>query len=366
MTTRKSNSGRELSDFVVCTCGEQQYAAWDVIDAAVFRGELDDSWKKFLRDVAAEKRADELELDADETEVSAAAEAFRYEHDLITAEETEKWLAERALTFDDFSDYFTRQYYTRALGHDVLAAQIEYHSASPELRRLFMTDLVLSGEFERITTSFLWRLAARCIQPKPAAEAIAAEERRFFERNQIDRSHLRTWLKKLGRDSEWFREMLALEAAYRVHCDEVLVSQARERELKVARLPLTGVEIEVIELESRDAAQEALFCLREDGMSMEEVAAEARYPYRRVNFLLEDIPIEAQQRFLSTRAGDILGPTVRGDGFELCRVISKTEPQADDPSVTSRIDRRLLERHFAELTSRYVQRRIAGISSPGE
>ena len=40
------------------------------------------------------------------------------------------------------------------------------------------------------------------------------------------------------------------------------------------RLRLTRFEIERIELESRDAAKEALFCVREDGMSMEEVATE--------------------------------------------------------------------------------------------
>ena len=346
MTTRKSVAGHELGDFVVCTCEEQQYAAWDVIDAAVFRGELDEWWKKFLRDVAAEERADELELDADESEISAAAEAFRYEHDLITAEETEKWLADRALTFEDFSDYFTRQYYAGVLRDDVVAEEGGgYPSAPPELRQLFMADLVFSGEFERITTNLLWRLAARCVERNPAAEVVAAEERRFFERTKFTRPKLANWLKKLGRDAEWFREMLILEAAYRKRCEEVLVPQARQRESIVARVPLTRVEAEVIELESRDAAQEALFCLREDKMSMEEVAAEARYPYRRVNFLLEDTPIETQQRVLSVAAGDTIGPTARGDGFELCRVISKIEPQADDPSVTSRIDQRLLERH---------------------
>ena len=54
------------------------------------------------------------------------------------------------------------------------------------------------------------------------------------------------------------------------------------------RLRLTRFEVERIELESHDAAKEALFCVREDGMSMEEVATEGRYPYRRAEFLLED------------------------------------------------------------------------------
>jgi hypothetical protein len=119
----------------------------------------------------------------------------------------------------------------------------------------------------------------------------------------------------------------------------------------------------VIELESHDAAQEALFCVREDGMSMEEVAIEGRYPYRRVDFLLEDIPSDVQQRFLSVSPGDVLEPAERGDGFELCRIVKKIEPQVDDPTVGLRIEQRLLDRHFSELASKYTQRRLGAFTS---
>jgi hypothetical protein len=102
--------------------------------------------------------------------------------------------------------------------------------------------------------------------------------------------------------------MLAIEAVYGAHCDTLLVPEARQRELMALRLRLTRFEIELIELESQDAAQEALFCVREDGMSLEEVATEGRYPYRRANFLLEDLPADAQQirtlsRHQKSRAG---------------------------------------------------------------
>src|SRR6266481_9418761 len=103
--------------------------------------------------------------------------------------------------------------------------------------------------------------------------------------------------------------MLAIEAAYGAHCDVLLVPEARQRELMALRLHLTRFEIELIELESHDAAQEALCCVREDGMSMEEVATEGRYPYRRVDFVLEDLPVDAQHRFLSVSAGAVLEPS---------------------------------------------------------
>jgi hypothetical protein len=344
-------------DLAVCLCENQEYTARDAIDAAIFRGELEVEWKEFLRRIEAERRADELEMDLDDSAIAMTAEAFRYEHDLITAEETEAWLATRELTLDDFSDYFARQYYAGAL-HEIVPTETQYASASSDLCELFVTELILSGELDRMTTDFIWRLAARRDEGEPTSDAISAQERHFFTRNGIESSQLANWLKGLGRDSKWFNEMLAIEAAYQRRCDTLLVPHARQRELVALRLPLTSFETEIVELESRDAAKEALFCVREDGMSMEEVATEGRYPYRQMNFVLEELPADVQQGFLSVSAGDVLEPIARGDGFELCRIMKKIEPQADDPRVKSRIDQRLLDRHFSELTSRYVERRL--------
>jgi hypothetical protein len=360
METTESTSGLDL---VVCACGGQEYTARDAIDAAIFRGELDVKWKEFLHQVAAERRADELDVQPDESAISGAAEAFRYEYDLITAEETEAWLANRGLTLDDFADYLTREYYASTLREEIIPDEIEYSSARADLRQSFLVELILSGELDRMTGDLIMRLAARCAGKEPPSHAIIAEKREFLHRNGINSAQLANWLEQLKRDSKWFDEMLAIEAAYRRHCDTLLVPEARQRELLALRLPLTRFETEVIELESLDAAREALFCVREDGMSMEEVANEGRYPYRRVDFVLEDLGDEMQQRFLSVSSGQVLEPLPRGDGFELCRVIRKIEPEANDPVIQLRIEQRLLNRHFSELANRHVDLRIAAATT---
>jgi hypothetical protein len=347
------------NDVIVCACGTQEYTARDAIDASIFRGELEDQWQKFLRHVAAESRADELELELDESAISAAAEEFRYRHDLVTAEETEAWLANRGLTFDDFSDYFARQYCVGAVDEGFSPEQIAYTSAAPELRDLFVAELVLSGKLEEMTTKLMWRLAARCAGKEPTSEAIAAEKRKYLHRIGIEPAQVAHWLEEMGRDSQWLNEMLAIETAYATHCDTLLVPEARQRKLMGLRLHLTRFEIEVIELESHNAAKEALFCVREDGMSMEEVATEGRYPYRRAELLLEDLPADAQAKYLSVSQGDLLEPMPRGDGFELCRIIKKVEPRLEDPTVKSRVDQRLLEQHFSDLTTLYTRPRLS-------
>jgi hypothetical protein len=355
MPSTESVSHRDL---IVCACADQEYTARDAIDAVIFRGELDAKWKEFLETVEAKRHFEELDLDFDKATISSAQEAFRYKYDLITAEETEVWLANRGLTPDDFTDYFTRHYCRNALHKEIVPVQVDYHSASPELRELFLAELILSGELNRMTTALMWRLAARCAEKNPDPGVIAVAEQEFFDHNEIEPAQLADWLERLGRDSAWFNTMLVIDAAYRTRRGTLLVPQAWRPELAALRLSLTQFEVEIIEFESRDAAKEALFCVREDGMSMEEVAIEGRYPFRRVNFLLEDVPIDAQQRFLCNSAGEVLKPIHRGDGFELYRILKKIEPHPDDPRVKARIDQRLLDRHFSELVNKYVERRL--------
>jgi hypothetical protein len=345
-------------DVIVCACGTREYTAADAIDAAIFLGEFEEKWQAFLRHVAAEERADELELQFDEAAISAAAEQFRYRHDLITAEETEVWLANRGLTFDDFSDYFARQYCVGAITEDLSPDRFGYTSATPELRHLFIGELILSGALEEMTNKLMWRLAARCAGNEATPDAVAAEKRKFLERNGIEPEQLTSWLEEMGRDSKWLDDMLAIESAYEAHCHTLLVPEARQRELMALRLRLTRFEIELMELESHDAAKEALFCVREDGMSMEEVATDGRYPYRRADFLLEDLPADAQQKYLSVSQGELLDAMPRGDGFELCRIIKKIEPRLEDPTVKLRIDQRLLEQYFSDLTTKYTYPRL--------
>lgn len=349
-------------DLILCSCGDREYKTRDIIDAALWRGDLEPSWNEFLMELEAEKRADEQDLDFEDEELDAAAEAFRYERDLITAEETEQWLAARSLNLDEFSDYFTRRYWGKKFEGELETRATPYTSASEDIRRLFAIELILSGEVDRLTTQLVWRLAAaKAEESEPDSEKIAAEEGNFFERHQLDREQLAGWLENLGRDAGWFREMVVMEAAYQHRCTSVLLPNAYKHELSSLRLQLTKFEAEVIELESGDAAKEALFCVTEDGMTMEEVAAEGRYPYRQIGFLLEDLPADLQQMFMSVSPGDLLDPMPRGDGFELCRVINKIEPDTKDAAVKERIEQRLLDRHFSDLAGKHVERRLGAI-----
>jgi hypothetical protein len=344
---------------IVFVSGKRSFAVRDLIDSALFRGELQSAWNELLRLRAAELDAEEQGLEYDDEAIDAGAERFRYEHDLITAEETEQWLADRGLTLNEFSAYFVRHYWGEQINQSV-PEQLDYASASEELHELLRTELILSGELAQIAQRLSWRVAAfeqaegGGFDPKWIVE----EESSFLERCGLEKEDVPDWLEKIGRDQSWFDEALAMEAIHRRGCASLLSEKACEHEIATLRIPLTSFEVEIVELDSLDAAREALLCVREDGMSMEEVASEGRYPYRRLEMLLDDIPEELQQKFLVVQPGDALEPIARGDGFQVCRIASKVEPDIADPKVRERAEERILNRHFTELATRWIQWRF--------
>ena len=346
-----SNESISRAEIVLCECQGESYTPRDVIDSALFRGELSEPWQTFLRDSAAAARADELDLELDEGLFDQLGEAFRYRHDLITAEETERWLQTRGLDLDYFSDYLVRQCWANANLDAAAAEEIDYRLAAEETRDAFTIELILSGQLDEMARRLSSRLAAFCAEKE---SEITDEKQEFLERVGIEEGQIPEWLESLNRNEEWLDRQLAMEAAFRKHCRAVLQPQAYQRELASLRLPLTRFETEVIELESRDAAQEALFCVREDGMSLEEVADEGRYPYHRRDFFLQDLDAQTQQKFLSVGTDQLLEPIPRTEGFELCHVLKRVEPQADDPAIHGLVSQHLLARYFSELISKYV------------
>jgi hypothetical protein len=203
-------------------------------------------------------------------------------------------------------------------------------------------------------------VAARCVVEGQSAppELIAEERTRFLERHRLTEGQVDDWLERLGRDANWLSEMIAMEAIYCRDCAALLTQREREREIGALRLPLTRFEVEAVEFDSLNSAREALLCVREDGMALEEVANEGRYPYRKPRLLLEEIPEDLQQKFLRMHPGEILDPIPRGDGFHLYRVIGKEGPDPNDPIVRQRVESVILDRHFADLTTRYIHWRI--------
>jgi len=133
------------------------------------------------------------------------------------------------------------------------------------------------GKFDRLARAVSWRLVLSDDgQAGTDAELLEAERARFFERTRLSEASLSEALRKLGREPEWLEECFGKWSRYRQVCDTLLTDEARAPHFDDQRLLLTRVKIEMLTLRSRDAAQEAVLCLREKLLSKEELAKECR------------------------------------------------------------------------------------------
>lgn len=83
-------------------------------------------------------------------------------------------------------------------------------------------------------------------------------------------------------------------------------------------------------------AREAAWCVTEDGLSLDEVAADERAEVRQWSFYLDEIDADIRPYFLAARPGDLLGPLKFRNAFPLFALAVKKMPAADDPQIRQR------------------------------
>lgn len=332
-------------------------AVADVVVAAHWRGEVQAAWTRLLRLVACASRAaaleDTNELAADEGTLQSMSEQFRYDRDLITAEETERWLEDRGLTLQDFDAHFLRRYWGDVLDDPVESEALDYRSAPDDLQDVLVTDLVLSGELDRMALALGWRIAAARAAPDP----LAPDDDADAPRNEPDSADAVTaeWAARIGADQQWIEQLPRLEAAFERERDRLLTRDRIEQALARRRLALSCVELETVDVDTLDAAREVVLCVHEDSLSMEDIASEGGYRYERTQVVLEDLASEVQQRLLRTAAGEMLDAVAHEGGFHVHRLLGRAEPDPDDEEVRTRVERLLLDEHFADLMRTCIQ-----------
>lgn len=348
---------------VIFSCGDEEFTTRDVMDWALVQGRLAVRWKDFLRAAECDRRADEEGLELDDSAVDEASVAFRYQHDLITAEETERWLEDRGVSLTEFGGHFARQFWASSYSGETSVPDRSYTAATAEETDLFLIDLTLSDELDRLAEEMSFRLAVWAEKGLEASASEAIDREEFIRREGI--TDLREWLDRIGRDEKWLDESLRAEAAFQRRLASAVDEKAIARELVSMRLNLTRFELETMEVDSRDSAAEVMACVRSDGMEMSEIAEESRYPFRESEVLLEDLPAELQQSFLSVRAGAMLEPIARDDGFEVCRVKTRNDPQLSDALVRERLQKQISRRHFSALVSKHIDWKLVQRTSEG-
>lgn len=247
----------------------------------------------------------------DDADVEATLDAWRYQRDLISAEECEAWLAQRGLGYADLLASMERRL-RRAAPADDDAAEI---------------DALLDASFDEHARELARHAALACENrwrwPQPAESLVPI------------------W-------HHW-------QAAASAHCAQAFDLAERARELATRAGELTRVDYTEVELDSAAALREARLCVLEDRITLTEVAAAAGFPWRAASARLGELPAPLAQALEHAAPGQLCVPATDDGRFLLLQLHERAPPSPDDPAVTAAIDARLRQRLLDALVCRHVQ-----------
>lgn len=310
----------------------------DVCDL-VLLGILTGAWPSFTERVRVGLALAEDAPDAIEAaEVRAAATAFRYAHGLVSAAEFTAWLRERELTLDQLSAALVRRLLSeravddpgRRAGDDALAGAVRVEA---------LVGGVLDGLADAATDRLAAadRLGERTIvrpDPERVAPALAAAlGDAACGLPAFGEHELRTRLERLA----------ALDDALEQLRDEVASPQAIEHCMAAHRLDWLRLRGEELALAELGAAREARLLVREDGLSLAEVAERAGAAPRARTVYLQDVPADATAAFAAAAPGEVVGPWLQDERWRVLVLADKTPPTGADAELARRAAAELLE-----------------------
>lgn len=287
-------------------------------DVAAF-AQRDGRWARLVREVGEGLACERAGHVADPATVKQAATEFRYRHRLVSGEETEAWLRARGVDVADWMGYIRRS---------VLRAGCQATDGVPADTDV---DALLwsTGRCGGLLDDF-----ARALAERVAVHVRVAGD-------------VPTRLEEADAAVERFRA-------------EVVTVDAIEAVIAARHLDWLRVAMEEAHFGTEGAAREAVLCVRDDGLDLNEVCdlAGARLVQRRCR--LEECDAAMRPLVLGARLGELLGPVPIEGGFVLARVESKIVPSSEDRDIRKRAG----EVALAAAVRREVEERVRWHDGP--
>jgi hypothetical protein len=311
---------------------------------ALLRAAVAGEWREIEDDIrhgaSCETRAEREEPPLTEADVSAALREFRYEHNLVSADEAQEWLEAWDLSAGEWKDAVIRRLLCRRW--------TERGPEAPDdeaLGDVAWADLVCSGELEAL----VGRLA-ECVAI--GGEAVEAD-RLPDGGGSIGEPMMPAWLGlSETRDHPAVRRLERMEQVCLARRRQEVSAERVTAAIARHAFEWTYLETARLVFPAEPMAAEAALRVREDGESLGDVAAETLRPLETWRGFLDSADAISKTRLAAAHAGELLGPFQDEDGHALLQVVARRTPHPDDREVRAHAERRL----WSQVTTRALDR----------
>jgi len=290
---------------------------WNEIVAAA---QVWDEWRPFVEQTRQSLAC--LLLAAETGQLPAGAEtretatAFRYAHNLISAEETQTWLSQWGMSVEDWMNcmrgQLLREHWANRLNEIAAANPVSDEEVAEVIRNYAICDDKL--------IAWARELAGRAAIAFGAAGSGSFDSTCLSPRELVER----------------------VEAGFAMRRRLAVTPNSLEASIARRRLDWIRFDCRYVWFPEERIAREAALCVTEDGLTLDEVAYDARSIVQQWNFYLDEIEADARPHFLAARAGEWLGPIKMLEGFPLFSIVNKEAPAESDPQIRRRAEQSII------------------------
>ncbi|RMG40009.1 MAG: hypothetical protein D6719_12180 [Candidatus Dadabacteria bacterium] len=293
--------------------------------------------------VSAYKHAEKHNLLPETHLVEAGLNEFRYQHNLLAAEEVEDWLIQRSLTLSDLIDFITFSVLRQHFKDQKLKLLKEYSVSDHELRDMLLSEGYCSGYFNRAAKELSEMLALYDLAVEkygvtdhllyPDQERVDAVEHGVI--NLLKRYALE-WHNSLPL-REAIRQYLSFENMYPLYSEMSSIQTQINLLIRSNQIEWTKVDYDVLEFKDDQVAREAALCAREGTFSIIELAEENIADLSSYSHMIKDLQPELNDvlsvPLVTAREGEIIGPLEINGRYVLIRLKNKELPDLDNRSI---------------------------------
>ncbi len=334
-----------------------EYLYADVVLASLLWGSWQQLESRAIAAGAAERAGEEVR----EQSLREAVVAFRRGRRLLSGEDLREWLRARALSFDELKSHVRRTLladrHERSRHDGAPTAGAPIADAPSAGARAVDADLIATIRADAICSGLL-RSGCERLAQAAAAHSLVTGPAADDAANAGARSPIAitpaSGLSKLG-PGELARRSVAvrvIDASRRGFADEACAEEDLARYIAAHHADWQRFGWQEATFAIEPAAREALMCIREDGMTLAEIATAAQAHSVSRSGRLTELDGDIRTILLATEIGAVSGPHASVNGFRLVHVTDRRAPDVADAEC------RELAR--SELVHESLARRLAG------
>jgi len=333
----------------------KEYSGRDVLLAAMIRNEWEPFENEVRKGIACAKASEESEDDFEE-EIESAATKFRYDHNLVAADDLTSWLDEREIEVEEWLDYIHRSLLVSKWSHHLDDILANYPVTDEDLAQIIDCDAICSGMLNRFSYTLAGRASLYLKKEDPvllaefqAQISNADETSAAHNAGGTPALHKQIWIqpgdiRRFDIDEEQLQHLVQLEEFFQWFSNYSLTNEAIRNHIRSYSLDWTQFRFKHLSFPREEMAQEAMLCVKEDGLDFDDIAGHAKIKIVEEFFNYDDLDDVLKGLFLVAQKGSLVGPVLFQDQFSLFWIVGRSAPTEQDPEITKKAKDDLLQK----------------------